>query len=447
MSIVVFAGPTLTHREVLEILPSALVRPPAAQGDVLVAAESGAQVIGIIDGVFERVPSVWHKEILWVMSRGVHVFGSASMGALRAAELDSFGMEGVGEIYEAFAAGVLDADDEVAVTHGPAESEYRAQSEALVNVRTTIMAAVADQVVSEELAATVIESAQGLFYPDRTYPRIFAEARKHGARPEAMQRLADFVSTGRIDQKRDDALAMLMLIRERSGGLEPKQVKYTFERTHFFEQLLQEVVDRSERSERSAMLLDEARLDPKLYAEAFALAFRISAARENAEQHGVRFDDERALTTATERYRRRRGLLRADELESHLGEQAFDERALWELVEDEARLEWHTERTRARVLENFETALRLLGKHRALRERLEQKQKALAKSGLDAPSLRDAGIGEQELFDWYFCERGGGQVPLDLDAVVGATLHVDRGRFRELVLREYLFDKRQGSKE
>ena len=58
--------------------------------------ESAPRAIGIIDGVFLDVASVWHREILWALSQGVHVFGAASMGALRAAELDGFGMRGVG---------------------------------------------------------------------------------------------------------------------------------------------------------------------------------------------------------------------------------------------------------------------------------------------------------------------------------------------------------------
>jgi hypothetical protein len=56
-----------------------------AQGDVYRAALRAPRAIGIIDGYFERMPSVWHKEILWAMSRGIHVFGSASMGALELA--------------------------------------------------------------------------------------------------------------------------------------------------------------------------------------------------------------------------------------------------------------------------------------------------------------------------------------------------------------------------
>jgi len=39
------------------------------------------------------------------MSRGVHVFGASSMGALRAAELAAFGMVGFGRIYDLFRTG------------------------------------------------------------------------------------------------------------------------------------------------------------------------------------------------------------------------------------------------------------------------------------------------------------------------------------------------------
>ena len=41
------------------------------------------------------------------MAQGIHVFGAASIGALRAAELDAFGMRGIGRIYEDFRDGVL----------------------------------------------------------------------------------------------------------------------------------------------------------------------------------------------------------------------------------------------------------------------------------------------------------------------------------------------------
>ena len=90
-----FVGPTLPQAEI-GTLCDFVCLPPAAQGDVLHLAKARPRAIGIIDGYFDGVPAVWHKEILWALTQGIHVFGSASMGALRAAELHRFGMRGVG---------------------------------------------------------------------------------------------------------------------------------------------------------------------------------------------------------------------------------------------------------------------------------------------------------------------------------------------------------------
>src|SRR5262249_8598482 len=115
---IVFVGPTLPAAEIAARLPGARALPPVAVGDVLaLLRRRGAARIAIIDGAFEHMAAVWHKEILLAIERGIAVWGAASMGALRAAELAPFGMRGVGAIYRAFAAGRLVADDEVAVAH------------------------------------------------------------------------------------------------------------------------------------------------------------------------------------------------------------------------------------------------------------------------------------------------------------------------------------------
>src|SRR5216110_1776771 len=118
MTVYIFTGPTISAGEAkLEL--EAIYLPPAAEGDVYRAALHRPQAIGIIDGYFQSVPAVRHKEILWAMAKGIHVFGSASMGALRAAELWPFGMEGVGRVFGAYRDGLIEDDDEVALTHGP----------------------------------------------------------------------------------------------------------------------------------------------------------------------------------------------------------------------------------------------------------------------------------------------------------------------------------------
>src|SRR6202161_4453577 len=133
----IFVGPTLPADEIART-QGFVCLPPVAQGDLYRAARLRPRAIGVIDGFFSGAPSVWHKEILWAISRGVPVFGSASMGALRAAELHAFGMRGVGRIFEAFRDGELEDDDEVAVVHGPAELGHVQASEAMVNIRATL---------------------------------------------------------------------------------------------------------------------------------------------------------------------------------------------------------------------------------------------------------------------------------------------------------------------
>src|SRR5262245_14346113 len=109
---VVFLGPSLPLGPAGAIL-DATSQAPVRQGDVLRVLAQKPDAIGIVDGFFERVPSVWHKEILLALSRGVRVYGAASMGALRAAELHAYGMIGVGQIFEQFKSGFLEDDDEV----------------------------------------------------------------------------------------------------------------------------------------------------------------------------------------------------------------------------------------------------------------------------------------------------------------------------------------------
>jgi hypothetical protein len=228
MRAVVFAGPSLPPR----MRPAGETcwdwRPPVRQGELYRAALDRPAAIGVIDGYFEIVPTVWHKEILWAMEAGIHVFGAASIGALRAAELDSFGMRGIGRIYEDFRSGVLQDDDEVAVLHGPAELGYPPVTEPMVNIRATLAAAVRDRILGPEASAELCGIAKGLFYKQRSWETVLRLAEARGW-PEA-ERLgfSGWLPTGRIDQKCRDAEAMLAAMRAHlSARPPPLLVTYT----------------------------------------------------------------------------------------------------------------------------------------------------------------------------------------------------------------------------
>ena len=131
----VFVGPSLCGIE----LDRRMVNfGPALLGSVYLAAKAGYKVIGLIDGIFGNVPSVWHKEILYAIDRGCVVYGSSSVGALRAAELHHYGMKGIGLCYRLYRTGLITDDDEVALLHGDASTRYFHFSEPLINARLTL---------------------------------------------------------------------------------------------------------------------------------------------------------------------------------------------------------------------------------------------------------------------------------------------------------------------
>lgn len=208
----IFLGPTLAVADARAEI-DAVYLAPVSRGDVYRLWVRRPRVIGIVDGHSERVPAVLHKEIMWIMERGVHVFGSAGHGALRAVELEMFGMRGVGHVYQAFRDGILEQDDEVAVVHERAPDGYRALSESMVNIRGTLLAALDEKVISADTRHLLTAVAKNFFYRDRNWPDLLKSGNARGADPAELGALSRWLPQGRVDQQADDAIAMLRELR------------------------------------------------------------------------------------------------------------------------------------------------------------------------------------------------------------------------------------------
>jgi hypothetical protein len=169
----------------------------------LAQARKQPKRIAIIDGYFERMAAVWHKEIVFALERGIEVWGAASMGALRAAELRGVGMIGVGSIYTAFVRGELEADDEVAVAHLPAEHGYRAVSDALVNLRDGLART---PMLNPRSRKLLVECARRRFYRERTWANLIADGRVAGVSSDELGRLSAWPKP---DRKAQDARLLL----------------------------------------------------------------------------------------------------------------------------------------------------------------------------------------------------------------------------------------------
>lgn len=207
--IVVYTGPSLSVEKARTIL-DADYRPPIVRGDLSHLPE-GTKAVGIIDGVFYSETAVGHKEIIAVMKKGIKVYGSSSMGALRASELAEFGMIGVGRVYECYRSGRIVKDDEVAVTFNPVTGEQIA--EPLVNVRYQLKTAEDDGVLTTKARHDLIALAGRVFYPERTYPYIVGRAVAVDIiSHEKADRLLEYIRERPRNLKAEDAVLLLKTI-------------------------------------------------------------------------------------------------------------------------------------------------------------------------------------------------------------------------------------------
>lgn len=341
---VIFCGPTIDGSEVLKELGAELgdseMLPPVSQGDVYRAAVRQPDVIGIIDGYFRSLPAVWHKEILWAMDQGIHVYGAASMGALRAAELEAFGMTGVGEVFEHYRDGVIEDDDEVAVVHGPAETGFRAVSDAMVNIRATLRRAEEQGIILSGTREILEKSAKSLSYEERSYERMIEVAK--GRLPvNERHAFRSWLLGGKVDQKKNDARAMLRVIRERvANGLEPKEAPFSFERTLHWENLKTFAADEpTSASEPDALVLAELRGDEELAKRSTYAAVALLLADERARDMGVRLNDSDRQAWTGE-FCRRRQLKSANDVVNWLVTAGCSMRHLRRLIDCQAYFEW-----------------------------------------------------------------------------------------------------------
>ena len=330
MKPLVFLGPTLPADEARAIV-DADFRGPVSQGDVLRAVHQRPPAIAIIDGFFERCPAVWHKEILFALSEGIPVAGASSMGALRAAECDAFGMLGVGAVYEGFRDGLLTDDDEVAVWHGLGTSGFVSLSHAMVNIRATLADAVDQGVVTASAALAIAGTAKRQHYKERRLDTALEEC----ALPEReIAPLRDAWPALYRDVKREDARLLLSQV---AAGLPRPVPTFIFEDTNLWRALQSSCSDGNrDNASRPDLLLDTLRLDPPRYREVRERAeLRALALATPAGKHAVRGDE---LAREVIAFRQRCSLWDEADVDGWESERGLEREATLNIVRRDARV-------------------------------------------------------------------------------------------------------------
>ncbi|WP_052433204.1 TfuA-like protein [Streptacidiphilus carbonis] len=215
----IFGGPSLYGMD-LSRWPELERHGPVKHGDLFRAALTRGDTVLIVDGVYQHYAPIRYKEIIAVLRKGVRVYGAASMGALRAAELAPLGVTGVGQVYEWYAGGELESDGDVALAHARAEADHRPLTLPIVSL---LHAARALGSLTEPRVQRLVEHARTVPFSLRSARALLASLPEGTDLHEDTRAVCAYLSDSpEHDVKRQDVRALLdRITAARPGDSEP----------------------------------------------------------------------------------------------------------------------------------------------------------------------------------------------------------------------------------
>jgi TfuA protein len=211
---IVYLGPTLNRDEARKIL-EADYRDPAKKGDFLRLSHTSDEkkYVGFIDGVFLHDYPPSPIEVYHLATRkNIELIGASSLGALRAVELEKFGMKGIGKIFQLFKNGILNADDEVAVTF--VRDKNILQSEALIDIRFNLFLAYKKGIITKQTKKRFVRIAKNIYFPFRNYDDIIRLTQEQfPSINDELENFRDYILKNRDSLKARDARKLLKYLK------------------------------------------------------------------------------------------------------------------------------------------------------------------------------------------------------------------------------------------
>jgi TfuA protein len=218
---VIYLGPSLSHEKAKKIF-DADYRPPAKKGDFLKLSglEEEISIVGLVDGVFlQDYPPTPIEVYQLAIKKNMVLVGAASLGALRAVELEKFGVIGIGKIFELYKRRKIFADDEVAVTF--AEEDHKIQSEAMIDIRFNLFIAHKKGIIKESTKLATTKVAKDMYFPYRNYNDIIDQTKKkYYTLVDDLERFRSYISVNRLSLKEQDAIRLIEFIKLRYDDLQ-----------------------------------------------------------------------------------------------------------------------------------------------------------------------------------------------------------------------------------
>lgn len=214
---IVYLGPTLSREKAIKIL-DADYRDPAKKGDFLMLSQDSDEkkYVGFIDGVFLHDYPPSPIEVYHLATRkNIELIGASSLGALRAVELEKFGMKGIGKIFQLYKNGIINADDEVAVTF--TRENNILQSEAMIDIRFNLFLAYKKGIITNQTKKRIAKIAKNIYFPFRNYEDIIKlTQRQFPSIYNELESFRSYILKNRDSLKARDAIKLLKYLKTMS---------------------------------------------------------------------------------------------------------------------------------------------------------------------------------------------------------------------------------------
>ncbi|MEO1161067.1 MAG: TfuA domain-containing protein, partial [Pseudomonadota bacterium] len=384
----------------------------------------------------------------------VHVFGSSSMGALRAAELHQFGMRGVGQIFESYRDGELEDDDEVALIHGPQDMGYIGLSEPMVNIRATLKQAVSDGVLTAKLAGSLGDAAKATYYRERNWDVLLDLPHNKKKHASQMRAFRDWLADGKVDAKRDDALQMLSEIEDFAATDQPANtVSYTFEYTHLWHSVVEDtdtlpaMAAQQPGNPSASGILNELRLDPDTYYNVQREALLRLLALKEQRARGYQASNEE-LNDRVREFRLANALSKRKKLDAWLTRNDTDEAGILQMANDNALVDQLLVEAEGELDEHMLSTLRETGQFVKLRDKASKKARVAKqlRAQEDDEDRQGYGAGRLQLAAWHFEDCLEREMPADFNAYAQSIGLGSADEFFELLRIEYQYRQQAAGK-
>ena len=209
----VYVGPSLERRHIRKYLPGAQIHGPIKRLDLLRAARERVGIAVIVDGLFDQSLAVTAGEISDALCIGMAIFGSSSMGAMRAAEAHTLGMVGYGAIFEHIMEAEYFKDDRLGQLLFNCETgTWKAMAHTYMDVFFNLKLLRRQGRISESELGLILNQLDKIGYTDRSYEALRDALIRRGAAHHRCLHAAELAFKKMGSQKTRDAIGLLKLV-------------------------------------------------------------------------------------------------------------------------------------------------------------------------------------------------------------------------------------------